>query len=286
MKKLLLTFFAFISLFTLRADAALVVIDNFGETSISADMVSRTLVINSDDGNSYNITMCPTDEAIMGSDGTTIPLDKLRINNNVEDVYFRFNEETHVIWASTMEEIPRSMTAKIVESGIVPKGDYTVNFQVIASDVSTGDVVCTTSFTLRFVVGDLHELNTRGEQPNIKIGAEDAFAMNKKVANETSTMLYITSNTDWVLTLDTTNFDNSIGNYYVRTTAASTNVTSRLQESALVVPDREIILARGKAPAKEEFVTVEYSIESTDGKIIPAGTYENSIRYLLREGEE
>ena len=63
-------------------------------------------------------------------------------------------------------------------------------------------------------------------------------------------------------------------------------VTSRLEEKALITPGREIILARGKAPAVNEFVSVEFSVENSNGKIIPAGEYTNRVKYILREGDK
>ena len=287
MKKLLLTTITAFALSCVTVDATMVTLDYFGETHVTSNNIERTLIVNSDDGKSYNIAMRPLEEVVTGSDGeTTIPLEYLFINNTKEDVYLKYNEYSNVIWGATMEEIPRSMTAKIKEYGIVPAGVYSINFEVQATDVETSEVVSTSSFNLQFVVSTLHELNAYNEEPMIKITAEDVFKKNNKVANETSPMIYINSNTDWVLTLDTTDFDNSIGNYYVKTTSASANVTSRLSETALIVPDREIILARGKAPAKNEFVAVEFSIENADGKIIPVGNYTNKIKYILREGEE
>ena len=287
MKKLLLTTITAFALSCVTVDATMVTLDYFGETHVTSNNIERTLIVNSDDGKSYNIAMRPLEEVVTGSDGeTTIPLEYLFINNTKEDVYLKYNEYSNVIWGATMEEIPRSMTAKIKEYGIVPAGVYSINFEVQATDVETSEVVSTSSFNLQFVVSTLHELNAYNEEPMIKITAEDVFKKNNKVANETSPMIYINSNTDWVLTLDTTDFDNSIGNYYIRTTSASANVTSRLSETALIVPDREIILARGKAPAKNEFVAVEFSIENADGKIIPVGNYTNKIKYILREGEE
>ena len=98
-------------------------------------------------------------------------------------------------------------------------------------------------------------------------------------------MIYIRSNTDWILSLDTTDFGDMAGNYFVRTVSASSGVTNRLQERALITPGREIILARGKAPANNEFVSVEFSVENPDGKLIPAGNYQNRVKYILREGE-
>ena len=175
---------------------------------------------------------------------------------------------------------------QIKEFGIVPAGIYSINFEVQATDVETQEVVSTSSFNLQFIVPVVQELNAYGEAPTITIGAEDAFKKDAKIATEISPMLYIRSNIDWVLTLDTSDFDDSIGNYYVRTTSASANVTSRLAERALIVPNREIILARGKAPAQNEFVAVEFSVEANDGKIIPSGNYTNKIKYVLREGEE
>ena len=287
MKKLLLTTILTLALAYVPADASMVMLDYFGETHVTANNIERTLIVNSDDGKSYNIAMRPLEEAIVSTDGkVSIPLEYLFINNNREDVYLKYNEYSNVIWGTTMEDIPRSMTAKIKEYGVVPAGVYSITFEVQATDVETQEVTSTSSFNLQFIVPAVHELNFYANEPHIKISANDAFSRNRKIANETSPMIYVRSNTDWVLSLDTTDFDNSIGNYYVRTTAGSEKVTSRLQEQALIIPNREIILARGKAPAQNEFVAVEFSIENADGKIIPAGNYTNRIKYILREGEE
>ena len=285
MKKLLLSTLIMSVLSCLQSHAAFVLLDYFGETHVTSNNIERTLLVNSDDGRSYNIAMRPLEECVSGSDGTKIPLEYLFINNTREDVYFKYNEYSNVIWGSTMEDIPRNMTAKIKEYGIVPAGVYSINFEVQATDTETRDVVSTTNFNLQFIVPVVHELNTYADEPQIKIGAENAFRHNFKITNEVSPRVYIRSNTDWVLTLDTSDFNNSVTNYYVRTTSASGNVTSRLQERALIVPNREIILARGKAPAQNEFVTVEFAVENADGKFIPAGKYTNRVKYVLREGE-
>lgn len=268
-------------------NAAIVLLDYFGETHVTSNNVERTLIVTSDDGRSYNIAMRPLEEAITNSDGSvSIPLEYLFLNNTREDVFVKYNEYSNVIWGRTMEEIPRNITAKIKEYGIIPAGIYSINFEVQATDVETNEIVSNSSFNLQFIVPVVHELNTYSNEPQIKVSVEDAFKRNHKIANEISPMIYVRSNTDWVLTLDTTDFDTSIGNYYVRTTTASDKVTSRLQEKALIVPNREIILARGKAPAQNEFVTVEFSIEGSNGNIIPAGNYVNKVKYVLREGEE
>ena len=73
------------------------------------------------------------------------------------------------------------------------------------------------------------------------------------------------------------------GNYYIRTVTASANVGERLQERVLLQEGKEIILAKGKAPANNEYVSVEYSVETKDGKFLPAGNYDNKVRYILRE---
>ena len=287
MKKLLLTTIIGFAFACTTADAAFVLLDYFGETHVTSNNIERTLIVNSDDGKAYNIAVRPLEESIVSNDGkTSIPLEYLFINNTREDVYLKYNEYSNVIWGSTMEDIPRVMTAKVKEYGIVPAGVYSINLEVQATDVDTREVVSTSAFNLQFIVPVVHELNAYGEEPLVKIGAEDAFRRNHKIANEISPIVYIRSNTDWVLSLDTSDFDDSIGNYYVRTTSASGKVTSRLQERALIIPNREIILARGKAPAQNEFVAVEFSVENRDGKVIPAGNYTNRIKYVLREGEE
>lgn len=287
MKKFLFTSILTLMLACVPTDAAIVLLDYFGETHVTSNNVERTLIVTSDDGRSYNIAMRPLEEAITNSDGSvSIPLEYLFLNNTREDVFVKYNEYSNVIWGRTMEEIPRNITAKIKEYGIIPAGIYSINFEVQATDVETNEIVSNSSFNLQFIVPVVHELNTYSNEPQIKVSVEDAFKRNHKIANEISPMIYVRSNTDWVLTLDTTDFDTSIGNYYVRTTTASDKVTSRLQEKALIVPNREIILARGKAPAQNEFVTVEFSIEGSNGNIIPAGNYVNKVKYVLREGEE
>ena len=287
MKKFLFTNILTLMLACVPTDAAIVLLDYFGETHVTSNNIERTLIVTSDDGRSYNIAMRPLEEAITNSDGSvSIPLEYLFLNNTREDVFVKYNEYSNVIWGRTMEEIPRNITAKIKEYGIIPAGIYSINFEVQATDVETNEIVSNSSFNLQFIVPVVHELNTYSNEPQIKVSVEDAFKRNHKIANEISPMIYVRSNTDWVLTLDTTDFDTSIGNYYVRTTTASDKVTSRLQEKALIVPNREIILARGKAPAQNEFVTVEFSIEGSNGNIIPAGNYVNKVKYVLREGEE
>ena len=122
------------------------------------------------------------------------------------------------------------------------------------------------------------------EVPKIVISADNAFNKTQKAINETSPMIYINSNSDWELALNADNFGDSVGNYYIRTVSASSNVGERLIERVLIQPGNEIVIAKGKAPANNEFVSVEYSLESKDGKFIPAGNYENRVKYILREG--
>lgn len=287
MKRLLLTTLIALVLSCVSVQASMVMLDYFGETHVTSNNIERTLIVNSDDGKSYNIAIRPLEEAISSTDGKTlIPLEYLFINNNREDVYLKYNEYSNVIWGTVMEEIPRNMTAKIKEYGIVPAGVYSINFEVQATDTETREIVSTSMFNLQFVVPVVHELNTYAEEPTIRIGADNAFKKNYKIVNEVSPTVYIRSNTDWVLTLDTSDFDNSICKYYVRTTTGSNKVTSRLQERAQILANREIILARGKAPAQNEFVTVEFSVENNADKVIPAGNYIHKIKYILREGEE
>ena len=286
MKKLLLTTTLLFVLSCVKADASMVVLDYMGETLVTTNNIERPLIVNSDDGKSYNIAVRPLEEAITNNSADySIPLEYFFINNTREDVYLKYNEYSNLFEDMIMDGVPRIMTAKIKEHGIVPAGIYSLNLEVQAIDVETRDIASTTTFNLQFIVPVVHELNTYAEEPKIVISAKDAFKQSYNIENEVSPMIYIRSNTDWILSLDVTEFDDSIGNYYVRTTSASNMVTSRLTEKALIVPDREIILARGKAPAQNEFVAVEFSIENRDGKVIPAGNYMNTIKYILREGE-
>lgn len=287
MKKLLLTTIMAFTLACVPVDSSMVLLDYIGETLVTTNNIERTLIVNSDDGRAYNIAIRPLEEDIKNVDGTyTIPLENFFINNTREDVFFKYNEYSNVFFDTTMDGAPRNMTAKIKDCGVVPAGTYSLLLEVQATDVETGEIASTTSFNLQFVVPILHELNLYSEDTKIIVSSSDAFKPSHKTASENAPMVYIRSNTDWILSIDTTDFGETIGNYYVRTTSASSKVTSRLQERALIIPNREIILARGKAPADNEFVAVELSVENPSNGALKAGEYLNRIRYVLREGQE
>ena len=284
MKKLLITaLFAFC--LSAPSEASFVIVDYQGDTVVRQQNIERNLIINSDDGGVYNIAVRPLDDAVRSSDGkVSIPLNNLYINNTREDVYLRYNEYSNIFDALTMGGVAKNMTAKIRDFGMVPAGTYSINFEVQATDVDTNQIASTTTFNLQFIVPSIQEISLHGEVPKITIGASDAFEKNKKITNETSPLVYINSNCDWELSVNADNFGERAGNYYIRTVTASANVGERLQERVLLQEGKEIILAKGKAPANNEYVSVEYSVESKDGKFIPAGNYDNKVRYILREG--
>lgn len=287
MKKLLFTTILAFSLACVPVDSSMVLLDYFGETLVTTNNIERTLIVNSDDGKQYNIAIRPLEEQIRNIDNTyTIPLENLFINNTKEDVYLKYNEYSNIFYEAVMDSVPKNMTAKIKNCGVVPAGTYSILLEVQAIDVETNEVASTSSFNLQFIVPILHELNLYSEDMKITVSSSDAFKYSQKIASEKSPMIYIRSNTDWILSMDTTDFGETIGNYYIRTISASSNVTSRLQERALIVPNREIILARGKAPADNEFVAVELSVENPSDSAFKVGDYTNKIRYVLREGQE
>ncbi len=283
MKKLLITaLFAFC--LSAPSEASFVIIDYQGDTVVRQQNIERNLIINSDDGGVYNIAVRPLDDAVRSSDGkVSIPLNNLYINNTREDVYLRYNEYSNIFDALTMGGVAKNMTAKIRDFGMVPAGTYSINFEVQATDVDTNQIASTTTFNLQFIVPSIQEISLHGEVPRITVGASDAFNKNKKITNETSPLVYINSNCDWELSVNADNFGDRAGNYYIRTVTASANVGERLQERVLLQEGKEIILAKGKAPANNEYVSVEYSVETKDGKFLPAGNYDNKVRYILRE---
>ncbi len=286
MKKLLLTTILATALSCMQADATMITIDYIGETYVTSHNIERSLIANSDDGTYYNIALKPLEESITNGDGSvSIPLEYLFINNSREDVYLKFQEYSNIFWGTEMNGVPRVMNAKIKNYGIVPAGTYSILFEVQAIDIETQEIAVTSSFNLQFIVPAVHELNTYNESPQIKFGAKDVFNKSAKVATETAPMIYIRSNTDWILSLDTTDFEDTNEKYYVRTLSSSGKVTSRLQEKALITPGKEIILAIGKAPAENDTVSIEYSVENPEEGVIRAGEYTKRLKYILREGE-
>lgn len=287
MKKLFVTATIFAMLLGVRAEASMVIVDYQGDTRVRQNSIERNLIINSDDGGVYDIAVRPLEDALTSADGRfSIPLDKVFINNTREDVYIRYNDYSNLFRGITMGGVPQNMTAKVRDFGMVPAGTYNLNLEVQATDVETGAIASMTTFNMQFIVPVIQEINLHGEVPKIKVGAEDAFAKNKRIVNESSPMVYINSNCDWILYANSDDMGETNANYYIRTITASDNVFERLQERVLLQPGKEIILAKGKAPANNQYISVEFSMESKDGEVFKAGNSQNRIRYILREGRE
>lgn len=289
MKKAFLTTFIATLLSCASVNAAMISVDYFSDsTLVTSNNVERVLLVRSDDGENYDISIRPLEDGITGSDGVTvIPLEYLFFNNTKEDVYVRYNEYSHVFYGTDMSEIPRNIVAKIKDFGVVPAGTYTIMLEIQAKNVNSDTPIATTSFALQFVVNAFHEVTTFGESPKLTISATDAFAKNRKIKNEIAPAVHITSNTDWVLSLDPKNFPETAEKWYVKTTSGTSKVNSRLQEYALIIPGgSEIILARGTFPANNESITMEFAVENPEDGVVKEGDYSRIIKYILREGEE
>ena len=64
MKKLLFTAIIGLTFACVPVDASLVMLDYFGETHVTSNNIERTLLVNSNDGVSYNVAIRPLDEYI------------------------------------------------------------------------------------------------------------------------------------------------------------------------------------------------------------------------------
>ena len=265
-------------------NAATVIIDNQGDTFIRPQMVERNLLINSNEGGEFDIAVRPLDPYMESVDGNyKIPLEYVYINNNREDVYLRYNQYSNLLKNTEMNGVSKQLVAKVKGYGMIPAGVYNLNLEVESRDSDTQKVDGTSIFNLQFVVRTFQELNYNGEDPKINVGADEAFNINTKITTDTVPMIYVNSNCDWVLSLNTDRFGEGAGNYYIRTVAASPMVRERLQEKVLITPGKEIIIAKGKAPSDNQYVSLEFSLESKDGEILRAGDYVNNARFILRE---
>ena len=283
MKKELLTTLSI--LLTCIGVQAAVVMDYQGETYVRPNSVERSLILRTDNGGDYDISIKPLEDALTRSDGEVrIPLEYVYIGNGREDVYMRYNEYSRLFKADDMMSgASRLMTFKVRGYGMLPAGVYNLNFEIQAVDHETSTVQETSIFNMQVIVPTTQEISFHGENATIDIGTADAFAINKKITTRNNPMLYINSNCDWVLTLDTRSFGEGAGNYYIRTISGSTNITERLQERVLIEPYKEIIIARGKAPANNEYVTIELAVEGKNGEMLSAGNYFNNLEFVLSE---
>lgn len=284
MKKTFITLLlTFVSCLFLKAEAMMVV-DYIGPTAVSPLGVERNLIINSDDGGEYDIAVRPLDDALVRNDGEVrIPLEYVFINNTHEDIYMRRDEYSTIFKRVVMGGMSRNMVAKVRNYGVVPSGVYNLNFEIQAVDSDTREVVMTSSFNLQFIVPVVQQIGFHSQKPRINVGVEDAFKTNKMITSENNSQVYITSNSDWVLLLRNDFSGEQPGDYYVRTVAGSPNVTERLQDRVRVEEGKEIIIARGKGPANNEYISVEYALIGNNNQILKPGDYRNEMRFILRE---
>ena len=282
-KTFITTLLAFVSCLFIKADA-MIVVDYLGSTVVSSVGVERNLILNSFDGGEYDIAVRPLDDAMVRSDGEVrIPLEYIFINNTHEDIFMRYDEYSTIFKRISLDGVAKSMVAKIRDFGVVPAGVYNLSFEIQAVDSDTRNVEMTSSFNLQLIVPVIQRIGFPSQKPRINVGVQDAFATNKKIPAETNPQVYVTSNADWVLLLKNDFSGEQPGYYYVRTVAASPNVSERLQDRVRIEEGKEIIIAKGRAPANNEYISVEYSVEGIDGQILKPGEFTNRMRYILRE---
>ena len=183
----------------------------------------------------------------------------------------------------TMNGVPRIVTAKIRDFGMVPMGTYNIPLQIQATDLDSAQIT-NSIFNLQFIVEKTQEMSVTKGMAKFQAGASNVLNKKARIINDSNTQIMINSNCDWVLVLKTdSQFGQTPGDFYVRTIGGTSNVTQRLQESVMLEEDKEIVLAKGKAPSNNERVTVQYSLANKDGKFIPAGHFTNKIKYVIRE---
>lgn len=284
MKKLLVTTLLILAGSFLSKADAMIVVDYLGPTASYPTGVERNLIINSDDSGEYDIAIRPLDDALTRTDGgVRIPLEYVYFNNTHEDIYMRYQEFSTLFNRVTMGGMTQSMVAKVRNYGVVPAGVYNLNFEIQAIDSDAQVVKSTSHFNLQFVVPVEQKIGFHSQRPKINVDVKDAFAKNKKISSENSPQVFVNSNADWVLVLRNDFSGEQPGDYYVRTVGSSANVRERLQERTRIEEGKEIVIAKGKAPANNEYVSVEYSVEGRNGEILKPGNYANNMRYILRE---
>lgn len=286
MKKTLIT--ALISLFftlsCVSANAASIVIDGaVYNTVIQANGAERSFLMKIDEGGRYDVVFKPLSDELTGTNGINIPLSYLYMNNNTEDLYMRYNEETFLYKNHDfLDNDTKSLTLKVLNYGMVPAGTYTLNTQFTVYEADTQTQIATCVYMLQLIVLNNQSMTFGVERPTISVAPENAFKKTGKIYTTTQPTVIVNSNCDWELVLDPTGFGDAVGNYFVRVTNATSGVKEKLQTETQI-NNSGIVIARGEAPANGEIITLQYGIESKDGDIIKNGTYENTLRYILRE---
>ena len=287
MKKTFITALIFFStLFGLKAEAASVVIDSSVYNTVTqANGIQRSFLLKIDDGGQYDVVFKPLNDELIGSNGVNIPLNYVYINNNTEDLYMRYMQETF-LYKNTefFDGATKVLTAKVLNYGIVPAGNYTLNTQFTIYQSNTLNQVATGVYDLRFVVLPEQNITFGVEQSTINVTPDKAFNKAGKVYTTTQPTIIVTSNCPWELIADTSSFGDAVGNYYIKVKNATEGVTEKLMtETQISGSTAPIVIARGKGPANGEIITMQYGLESKDGKIIHSGDYSNTIRYTIRE---
>ena len=286
MKKTIITLLIlFSTLFCLKANAVSIVVDNsLYNTTVQANGVSRAFIMRIDEGGQYDVVFKPLSDELTGSNGVNIPISYMYINNNSEDLYMRYQEETFLYRnQSFIDNDTKVLTAKILNYGMVPAGNYSISMQFTVYEANTEIQVATGVYEMMFIVPVTQTITFGAGQPTINVINENAFRTSGKVSTTTTPLITIHSNCDWELLADGTEMGDTVGNYYIKVSGASSGVLEKLVSDTKLNDVSSIVIARGRGPANGETLTMKYSVESKDGKFLKAGQYNNAIKYTLRE---
>lgn len=182
----------------------------------------------------------------------------------------------------------KNISLRIENIGELPAGTYSIPLKFVNRTSLIQEYEC--DFVFTFVIEEKQSISSFSGDPYIVLSEDDVFNKQISVKNKNDIRLDLTSNTNWVLWLDTANLGALDGEYSFQIKSYTGNIANCEQNLTSIFPNKRYLLAKGGSTIRgfeqgnniPTSLIIEYSFKNTDkDNYIKEGTRQNPIIYIM-----
>lgn len=293
MKKILILIFIFF-FFTAVKSQATITVQSTGNTVVSATQMSQMINVNMNGLLNLLTTLKvkALDSYITNTADASlkIPVSQLYLNDSEKSYQMQYNADVTIFNGTiVLTNYTRPYNAVVTNVSAIPAGTYntkllfTLESNLIASQ--------TFAFTLSFKVPLDQSVSTTTVPVSITLTPDNVFDTSANISNATTPQINIKSNKKWKLLMDTSNLGTLIGNYYFQILSATSHVSEYSTNPVKLEANQQYTLAKGTgtytAPItgnySSDYILLKYYLVNNSGSFLKEGTYNNYVKYIIRE---
>jgi len=214
-----------------------------------------------------------------------IPVSQAELQDNDSSNTFtlEFGKPVVVDSGDNNDKIDKNLTLRIsTPDGYYP-GTYTgtIQFTLISSKGTSVE-----NFSVSFDQPTIQDISILPNEVNINILPENCMQMNYSQESSSPTKIYIRSNKNWKLILNSQKTDNPL-NYYFKTLSSSNSSNlyysdyTQLSNTNLIVAEGSPTISSDNKNIEPATVQINYKLETDKYSALPAGAYPYNVVYNL-----